>query len=71
MQKGGIRRCKFKGQIDKGGHYDVEMKGWMQKGGIMMCKFKGRMEKDIMMCKLKVDEKGGIMMCNLTGRMDK
>ena len=25
--------CKFKGRIDKGGHYDVEMKGWMQKGG--------------------------------------
>ena len=25
--------CKLKGQIDKGGHNDVEMKGWMQKGG--------------------------------------
>ena len=24
--------CKLKGGIDKGGHYDVEMKGWMQKG---------------------------------------
>ena len=24
---------KLKGQMDKGGHYDVEMKGWMQKGG--------------------------------------
>ena len=24
--------------MDKGEHYDVEMKGWMQKGGIMMCK---------------------------------
>ena len=24
--------CKLKGQMDKGGHYDVEMKGWMQKG---------------------------------------
>ena len=45
MQKGGILRCTFKGQMDKGGHYDVEMKGWMQKGGIMMCKFKGRIEK--------------------------
>ena len=25
--------CKLKGQMDNGGHYDVEMKGWMQKGG--------------------------------------
>ena len=23
--------CKLKGWIDKGGHYDVEMKGWMEK----------------------------------------
>ena len=29
--KGGIIRCKLKGRIDKGGHYDVEMKGWMEK----------------------------------------
>ena len=26
-------KCKLKEQMDKGGHYDVEMKGWMQKGG--------------------------------------
>ena len=25
--------CKLQGRMDKGGHYDVEMKGWMQKGG--------------------------------------
>ena len=25
--KGGIMMCKLKGQIDKGGHYDVEKKG--------------------------------------------
>ena len=25
--------CKLKGRMDKGGHYDVEMKRWMQKGG--------------------------------------
>ena len=25
--------CKLKGQMDKGGHYNVEMKGWMQKAG--------------------------------------
>ena len=29
--KGGIMMWKLKGQMDKGGHYDVEMKGWMQK----------------------------------------
>ena len=28
--------CKLKGRMDKGGHYDVEKKGWMQKGGITM-----------------------------------
>ena len=38
--------CKLKGRMDKGGHYDVEMKGWMQKGGIIMCKLKGWMDKD-------------------------
>ena len=30
----GIMMCKFKWQVDKGGHYDVEMKEWMQKGAI-------------------------------------
>ena len=28
--------CKLKGWMDKGGHYDVEIKGWMQK-----CAFSG------------------------------
>ena len=23
---------KFKGWMDKGGHYDMELKGWMQQG---------------------------------------
>ena len=23
--------CKLKGWMDKGGHFDVEMKGWMEK----------------------------------------
>ena len=32
--------CKLKRWLDKGEHYDVEMKGGMQKGSIMMCKFK-------------------------------
>ena len=31
MIKGANIRCKLKGQIDKGVHYDVEMKGWMEK----------------------------------------
>ena len=32
MQKGGIIiMCKLKGRMDKGGHYDVQMKGWMKK----------------------------------------
>ena len=34
-------RCKLKWRMDKGGHYDVEMKGWMEKVSIMMCKLKG------------------------------
>ena len=25
--------CKLKGGMDKGRHYDVEMKRWKQKGG--------------------------------------
>ena len=28
--KGGMM-CKLKRRMDKGGHYDVEMKGWMEK----------------------------------------
>ena len=32
--KGGIMMCELKGRMDKGGHYDVEMKGCMQKGAI-------------------------------------
>ena len=23
--------CKLKGGMDKGGHYDMEIKGWMEK----------------------------------------
>ena len=26
--------CKLKGRMDKGGHYEVEMKGWMDKSGM-------------------------------------
>ena len=36
--------CKLKGRMDKEGHYDLEMKGWMQKGDIIMCKLKGKMD---------------------------
>ena len=32
--KRGNMICKLNGQIDKRGHYDVEMKGLMQKGAI-------------------------------------
>ena len=38
--------CKLKGQMDKEGHYDVEMKGWMQKRCIIMCKLKGQMDNE-------------------------
>ena len=31
MHKCGIMMCKLKGRMDKEGHYDVEMKGWMEK----------------------------------------
>ena len=37
--------CKLKGQMDNGGHDDMQMKGWMPKGSIMMCKLKGWMDK--------------------------
>ena len=32
--KQGRMMCKLKVQMEKGGHYDVEMKGQMQKGAI-------------------------------------
>ena len=38
--------CKLKGWMDKGGHYDEEIKAWMQKVGIIMCKLKGRMDNE-------------------------
>ena len=50
--------CKLNGQMDKGGHYDVEMKGWMQKGQALWC---GNQ---------RVDGKGGIMVCKLKGGMN-
>ena len=44
--------CKVKGLMDKGGHYDVEIKGWMQKGAISCATFKGRwIREGIIMCK--------------------
>ena len=30
--KVGIIMCKLNGWIDKDGHYDMEIKGWMKKG---------------------------------------
>ena len=35
---------KLNMRMEKGRHYDVEMKGWMQKGGIMVCELKGGMD---------------------------
>ena len=28
--KGGNMMCKLKGRMDKGEHYNVDMKGWME-----------------------------------------
>ena len=30
MQKGGTYNVELKGRMNKGGHYDVEMKGWKE-----------------------------------------
>ena len=32
--KRGIIMGKYKGRMDMGGRYDVEMKGWMEKGAL-------------------------------------
>ena len=32
--KGGNLMCDFQGQMDKGGHYHVQIKRWMQKRAI-------------------------------------
>ena len=49
--KGGIM-CKLKGRMDKGGQYDVEIKGWMQKGAILCATSKGRwIREGTIMCK--------------------
>ena len=51
--------CKLKGWMDKGWHYDVQMKGGYKRG-IIMCKLKGWMDKEgIMMCKSKGGYKMG------------
>ena len=38
---------QIKRGMDKVGHYDVEMTGWIQKGGIIRCKLKGRIYKRV------------------------
>ena len=66
--------CKFKGWMDKGGHYDDEMKGWMQKVRHYDVQIKSQwiqIREGIMMCKLKGGYKSGIMMCKLKGQMHK
>ena len=32
--KGGIMMWKLKLRMDKGGHYDVQMRRWMEKGAL-------------------------------------
>ena len=33
-EKGGTMMCKLKGGMDKGGHYDVQIKTRIQKGAL-------------------------------------
>ena len=42
----GIMMCKLKGRMNKGGQYDVDMKGRMEKGAYRMWKLKGGMDKE-------------------------
>ena len=53
--------CKFKWQVDKSGHYDVEMKGWMQNGGHYYVQIKGGggVDKGGHYGNDRVDAKGG------------
>ena len=37
--------CKLKGQMDEGGHYDVQRKGWIQQGRHYDVQMKRRMQK--------------------------
>ena len=37
--------CKVRGWMDKEGHYDMELKGWMQRRCNMMCKLKWQIDK--------------------------
>ena len=76
--KDGIMMCKLKGRMDKGGHYDVEMKVWMQKWplscanstggyirmGIMIWKSKGGWKRWYYDVQIKMGEfiREGIMM---------
>ena len=34
MDEPGGNMCKLNGQVDKGGHDDVQMKSWIQKGAL-------------------------------------
>ena len=44
---GGIMIWKSKEWMDKWGHFEVEIKGWMQKGAILRCKLKWQMDKTL------------------------
>ena len=50
--KGGITMCALKWQVDRGGHYDVEMQGWLHQGAIWCANEEGGwIREGIMMCK--------------------
>ena len=51
--KRGIMMCKLKGGMDKGGYYEVEMKGWMENVALSCANLMGGWIRDIMMCKLR------------------
>ena len=44
-KRGGLIMWKLKGWMDKGEHYQVEIKGLDRKGGIMICNLKRRINK--------------------------
>ena len=64
--------CKFKRWIEKGGHYDVELKRWMQRGyydvQIKREDGYGRVKWHF---KERIDGKKGNVMCKLRGWVDK
>ena len=46
MQKGGHYNVELKGRMNKGGHYDVEMKGWMENVALRCANEQGRWKRE-------------------------